>query len=205
MSLRRREQRQLQLTDRAVSRSDPQLAGMLAVFSRVAADEPMPCHEELRTLANGMPGRMRPAAAAIRFLIARIGAVVQSTGVAAILGTADLAADPRHASDVHPVFRVPGAACPAPATKKTQGGHSMTPRKRPSPLPPDPSTAADNSPLPSNPHSDRIGSPLSPHPDPDRRSSPLPRNPRSDACGSPLPPDPTPAPIIEPSERPTSR
>jgi len=49
MSLSRRQQRLLSRIDDAVSRSDPQLAGMLAVFGRLAASEPMPRRVELRT------------------------------------------------------------------------------------------------------------------------------------------------------------
>lgn len=56
MSLSRRQQRLLNRIDDAESRSAPRLAGMLAVFARLTAGEPMPRREELRTKPVGNSG-----------------------------------------------------------------------------------------------------------------------------------------------------
>ena len=50
MCLSVREQRQLDTIDEAVSRSDAQLASMLATFGRLTAGEPMPDREQLARL-----------------------------------------------------------------------------------------------------------------------------------------------------------
>jgi hypothetical protein len=64
-----REQRQLDTIDEAVGRSDARLAGMLAIFGRLTAGEPMPDREQLIRLA-GRAGRAWHAvgAAAARFI-----------------------------------------------------------------------------------------------------------------------------------------
>jgi hypothetical protein len=49
MGLPRRQRRQLRRINAEISRSDPHLAGMLAVFARLAEDEPLPRWEEMRT------------------------------------------------------------------------------------------------------------------------------------------------------------
>jgi hypothetical protein len=48
MSLSRRQQRLLTGIDDAVSRSDPRMASLPAVFGSITADQPMPRREELR-------------------------------------------------------------------------------------------------------------------------------------------------------------
>lgn len=47
MTLSLREWRELHEIDRTVRRSDPWLAALLAIFSRLAASDPMPGHERL--------------------------------------------------------------------------------------------------------------------------------------------------------------
>ncbi|MDQ2814236.1 MAG: hypothetical protein M3Z75_20800 [Actinomycetota bacterium] len=47
MSLPYRQERLLRRTDRALCRSDPDLASMLSIFARVTADEKMPAREQL--------------------------------------------------------------------------------------------------------------------------------------------------------------
>ena len=48
MSLPYRQERLLRRADRALCRSDPDLASMLSIFARVTADEKMPAWEQLR-------------------------------------------------------------------------------------------------------------------------------------------------------------
>jgi hypothetical protein len=48
MSLPYRQERLLRRADRALCRSDPDLASMLSIFARVTADEKMPGREQLR-------------------------------------------------------------------------------------------------------------------------------------------------------------
>jgi hypothetical protein len=60
MSLSRRQQRLLNRIDDEESRSAPGLAGMLAVFARLTAGEPMPRREELRTGLAGNFGSPLP-------------------------------------------------------------------------------------------------------------------------------------------------
>jgi hypothetical protein len=48
MSLPYRQERLLRRADRALCRSDPDLASMLSIFARVTADESMPAREQLR-------------------------------------------------------------------------------------------------------------------------------------------------------------
>lgn len=57
MRLSVREQRQLDTIGESVSQSDVQLASMLATFSRLTADEPMPDREQLTRLASSRAGR----------------------------------------------------------------------------------------------------------------------------------------------------
>ena len=59
----RRQRRRLRRIDRAL-RVDPDLAAMLAIFSRIHADEPLPGREQLRAPAarlwGVLPGRVLP-------------------------------------------------------------------------------------------------------------------------------------------------
>jgi Protein of unknown function (DUF3040) len=88
MSLSRRQQRLLNQIDEAVSRSDPRLAGMLAVFTRLTAGEPMPCREQLRTLVGWIRAALVLAATAITTLIiVAAGTMARATGPTA--GAAD--------------------------------------------------------------------------------------------------------------------
>ena len=48
MTLPNRQGRLLRRADRALRRSDPDLASMLSIFARLAAAEPMPAQERLR-------------------------------------------------------------------------------------------------------------------------------------------------------------
>lgn len=91
MSLSRRQQRLLNQIDAAVSRSDPRLAGMLAVFTRLTAGEPMPRREQLRTLAGRIRAGLLLAAIAITTLIIiAASTMARATGATAALGPTGL-------------------------------------------------------------------------------------------------------------------
>ena len=85
MSLPSRQQRLLREIDNAVSRSDPRLASMVAIFARLAAGEQMPGREQLQTPASRMLG----AAAIIAALISRAaGTCARQLRLAITAGTA---------------------------------------------------------------------------------------------------------------------
>jgi hypothetical protein len=67
VSLPCRQQRILREIDKAVSRCDPRLVSMLAIFARLAAGEQLPGREQLQTPAS----RVLAAAATIATLIGR--------------------------------------------------------------------------------------------------------------------------------------
>jgi hypothetical protein len=66
MSLSRRQQQRLNALGGEL-RADPRLAGLLDTFSRLAAADPMPGHEQLPPAA-ARPGPLRAAARAIAWL-----------------------------------------------------------------------------------------------------------------------------------------
>ena len=70
MCLSVREQRELDTIGEAVSRSDAQLASMLATFGRLTAGEPMPDREQLAKLGSRARRTWRAAGAAMARLIA---------------------------------------------------------------------------------------------------------------------------------------
>jgi hypothetical protein len=69
MSLSRRQERLLRGIGEAVSRSDPRLAGTLAVFARLTAGEAMPGREQLHTAGSQIRDALILAAAAAARLI----------------------------------------------------------------------------------------------------------------------------------------
>jgi Protein of unknown function (DUF3040) len=75
MSLPRRERRVLTATEAAVCRSDPALASMMAIFSRLAADEDMPAHERAPVTFARVLAAMMAAVAAVIHFAARAGRV----------------------------------------------------------------------------------------------------------------------------------
>jgi hypothetical protein len=80
-----RQQKLLREIDKAVSRSDPRLASMVAIFARLAAGEQMPGREQLQTPASRMLG----AAAIIAALISRAaGACARQIRLTITAGTA---------------------------------------------------------------------------------------------------------------------
>jgi hypothetical protein len=80
MSLSHRQRRTLRRIGAETHRTDPGLAVMLAVFSRLAAGEPMPAQERLRTplgrifgaLLRGACATLAACAAADRWLAAQL-------------------------------------------------------------------------------------------------------------------------------------
>jgi hypothetical protein len=85
VSLPSRQQRLLREIDKAVSRCDPRLASMLAMFARLAAGEQMPGREQLQTPASRMP----VAAAIVAALISRAaGGCARQLWLALTAGTA---------------------------------------------------------------------------------------------------------------------
>jgi hypothetical protein len=56
MSISEREREVLESTESDVARSDPRLASMLLMFTRLTADERMPTREPVRSV-DGEPGR----------------------------------------------------------------------------------------------------------------------------------------------------
>jgi Protein of unknown function (DUF3040) len=71
MCLSAREQRLLDGIDERTRRSDPRLASMLTIFTRLTADETMPDRERISTLAGRTRSALHGAAAAITGLRAR--------------------------------------------------------------------------------------------------------------------------------------
>jgi hypothetical protein len=69
MCLSFREQLLLDRTRNAVSRSDPRLASMLAIFSILTAGEVMPDREQLHTPAGRIEAAQRAAAIAASMLM----------------------------------------------------------------------------------------------------------------------------------------
>ncbi|HTW00671.1 MAG TPA: hypothetical protein VMF87_10265, partial [Streptosporangiaceae bacterium] len=65
MCLSVREQRLLDGIDETTRRSDPRLTSMLAIFTRLTADEAMPDRERLTTLAGRARSALHDTAAAI--------------------------------------------------------------------------------------------------------------------------------------------
>jgi hypothetical protein len=80
MSLSYRQLRMLRRVGAETHRTDPRLAGMLTVFSRLAAGEPMPAQERLRSplgrvfgaLFRGICAALAACAAADRWLAAQL-------------------------------------------------------------------------------------------------------------------------------------
>jgi len=80
MSLSYRQVRVLRRTGAETHRTDPGLAGMLTVFTRLAAGEPMPAQERLRsrvgrilgTLLRGICAILAACAAADRWLATQL-------------------------------------------------------------------------------------------------------------------------------------
>ena len=79
MCLSCREQRRLNLIRGSLSRSDPGLAAMLAIFSRLAAGEAMPGREQLRRSVHPLAALWRAAASAARRLIGWAAALVAAS------------------------------------------------------------------------------------------------------------------------------
>lgn len=92
MSLCFRQERLLRRTEDALRRSDPHLAAMLAIFSRLGAAEPMPASERVHTRLGWLRRRLARAAALAGLLAARtahVGAVMlmqSATAWAAVSG-----------------------------------------------------------------------------------------------------------------------
>ena len=106
MSLSRRQQRLLKTIDDTVSRSDPYLASMLALFGQLTRGEEMPGGEQLRVPA---PRRLwitmltvSAASAVLIFRAAAAGVRIIRFGVAASTAVAG-----RLVRDRHPAGRVP--------------------------------------------------------------------------------------------------
>lgn len=106
MSLSRRQQRLLKTIDDAVSRSDPHLASMLAIFGRLTRGEEMPGCEQLQAPA---PRRLwttmlmvSAASAVLIFRAAAAGVRIICFGVAASIAVAG-----RLVRDRRPAGRVP--------------------------------------------------------------------------------------------------
>jgi Protein of unknown function (DUF3040) len=72
MSLSHRQQHQLYRIESRLLRSDPHLAAMLAMFTRLSAGQRLPAWEHVAT----RPDRIRQAAALIAMAIAAIAAAV---------------------------------------------------------------------------------------------------------------------------------
>jgi hypothetical protein len=73
MSLCFRQERLLWRTEDALRRSDPHLAAMLAIFGKLAAAEPMPATEHVRTRLGRLRRLLARAAALAGLLAARAG------------------------------------------------------------------------------------------------------------------------------------
>lgn len=73
MSLPRRQRRLLQRIEDAQSWSDPGLARMMAGFCLLTADEPMPGHEALRSLADRIRAVLLIAVTAMVAVVVRAG------------------------------------------------------------------------------------------------------------------------------------
>ena len=75
MYLSVREQRLLKGIDKAVGRSDPELASMLTIFDRLGADEAMPDREELRRPPGRVKAVLRAAASPAAVLTSWVAAL----------------------------------------------------------------------------------------------------------------------------------
>lgn len=75
MSLCFRQEWLLRRTEDALCRSDPHLAAMLAIFSRLGAAEPMPAGERVHTRLGWLRRPLARAAALAGVLVARAGHV----------------------------------------------------------------------------------------------------------------------------------
>lgn len=73
MSLCFRQERLLWRTEDALSRSDPHLAAMLAMFGKLGEAEPMPVREHIRTRLGWLRRPLARAAAQAGLLAARAG------------------------------------------------------------------------------------------------------------------------------------
>jgi hypothetical protein len=71
-----REQLLLDRTRQALSRSDPRLASMLAIFSLLTAGEEMPDREQMHTPAGWIEAAQRAAAIAASVLISWAAALI---------------------------------------------------------------------------------------------------------------------------------
>ena len=76
MCLSFREQLLLDRTRKAVSRSDPRLASMLAIFSLLTAGEVMPDRDQLHTSAGRIGAAQRAAAIAASMLMSWAAALI---------------------------------------------------------------------------------------------------------------------------------
>jgi hypothetical protein len=73
MSLCFRQERLLRRTEDALRRSDPHLAAMLVIFSRLGAAEPMPVRERIRTRLGWLRRPLARAAIRTGHLMAMAG------------------------------------------------------------------------------------------------------------------------------------
>jgi Protein of unknown function (DUF3040) len=78
MSLNYSEQRQLHRIESRLLRSDPNLAGMLAVFGRLSAGQRMPAWEEVATRLDRLRQAAPLTAKAISVMVAAIGLLVSA-------------------------------------------------------------------------------------------------------------------------------
>lgn len=101
-------------TEHALCRSDPHLAGMLALFSRLGADEPMPAREHVRTRLGWLRRPLARATARAGLLAGQAGHL---TAVMLIQSAAAWAA----ASG--PVCQVPPWPDSSPVTGRRVPGH----------------------------------------------------------------------------------
>jgi hypothetical protein len=69
MTLPYRHERVLRRADHALRRSDPELASMLSIFTRLAAAEAMPAREQLPPRPTGAWRALRWPSAAVTFLV----------------------------------------------------------------------------------------------------------------------------------------
>jgi hypothetical protein len=79
MSLPFRQERLLRRRENALRRSDPHLAGMLTIFTRISAGEEMPGRERLRTPMSWLCRPLARAAALTSVLSARADRTCEPT------------------------------------------------------------------------------------------------------------------------------
>lgn len=74
------ERRKLHRIDEAVRRSDPRLASLIGIFSRLTAGEAMPAHERLRSRHSPIRSSLLAATAVITAMITWLAAMTCRLG-----------------------------------------------------------------------------------------------------------------------------